>query len=144
MLRGDLQNKMEQIRYRLASNVMVQEGDEPNEDPNELLKEYDRALEEFGVLVKRINKTNNETDFSSDLTLSEALVERDILKRKRNLLASAVEEGTVRQDRYSRTELRYVSKIDVNKLQKQMDDLSKDYRELDVKIQGLNWTVDLL
>lgn len=144
MLRGDLQNKMEQIRHRLASNVMVQEGDEPNEDPNQLLKEYDRALEEFGVLVKRINKTNNETDFSSDLTLSEALVERDILKRKRNLLASAVEEGTVRQDRYSRTELRYVSKIDVNQLQKQIDDLSKDYRELDVKIQGLNWTVDLL
>ena len=144
MLRGDLQNKMEQIRHRLASNVMVQEGDEPNEDPNQLLKEYDRALEEFGVLVKRINKTNNETDFSSDLTLSEALVERDILKRKRNLLASAVEEGTVRQDRYSRTELRYVSKIDVNKLQKQIDEISKDYRELDVKIQGLNWTVDLL
>lgn len=144
ILRSDLQNRMEQIKYRLTSNVMVQEGDDPSEDPNDLLQEYGRALEEFRTLVKRINKTNNETEFEEGLSLSDALVDRDILLKKRNLLSAVAEEGTVRQDRYSRTELKYVSKVDVKVIQEQIDQTAKKYRELDTRIQGLNWTVDLI
>lgn len=144
ILRSDLQNKMEQLRYRLESNVMVQEGDDPSEDPNDLLQEYGKALEEFKVLVKRINRTNNQTELGDGISLSDALVDRDVLLKKRNILSRVAEEGTVKQDRYSRTELKYVSKVDIKVIQEQINETAKEYRELDTKIQGFNWTIDLI
>lgn len=144
MLRSDLQNKMEQLKYRLDSNIMVQEGDEPSEDPGELLKEYDRSLEEFESLVKRINRSNNQIELEDGVSLSDALVDRDCLLKKRKLLSSIAEGATIRQDRYSKTELKYVATVDVAGIQTRIDEISKEYRELDTKIQGLNWTKDLL
>ena len=41
-------------------------------------------------------------------------------------------------------EIRIRSTVDVREQQKKLDALSKDLRELDVKIQGLNWTTDLI
>ena len=32
----------------------------------------------------------------------------------------------------------------IKEIQKQIDKLSKKYREFDTKIQGLNWTIDLI
>ena len=34
--------------------------------------------------------------------------------------------------------------MDVSSLQKEVDDISKKWREIDTKIQGLNWTIDLV
>ncbi|MBR5980520.1 MAG: hypothetical protein IK035_00805, partial [Firmicutes bacterium] len=46
-------------------------------------------------------------------------------------------------DRYSRSEIVIQSTVSVAKLQKQVDALSKELRELDEKIQELNWTTEL-
>lgn len=144
ILRSDIQTRMEQVRNRLASNLKVQEGDEPAENPQDIVGEYDRLLKEYKKLVVRINKTNNETIFEKDTRLSEALVERDIILKKRNLLYYMYEEGSIRQERYSAQEVKYVTQIDIKNIQKEIDKISKEYRELDTKIQGLNWTVDLV
>jgi hypothetical protein len=37
-----------------------------------------------------------------------------------------------------------VRMVDVSLLRKQTDSYAKQYRELDMKIQSLNWTVDLI
>ena len=42
------------------------------------------------------------------------------------------------------TEIKILSSVDVTKLQKQIDVLSKEYRTIDEKIQGANWTTELL
>jgi len=144
MLRSDLQNKMDQLKYRLDSNIMIQEGDDPKENPRELLEEYDKTLEEFELLVGRINRTNNKVELEDGRSISDALVKRDCLLKKRNLLASIAEGASIRQDRYSRTEVKYVSTVDVVLIQKKIDSISKEYRDLDNKIQGLNWTTELL
>ena len=144
ILRADLQKRIEQLKYRLRNNVVVQEGEKPSEDPEILLKEFEECQLELTNIIKRINKTNNKTMFNEKWTLADALVERDGLWGKRILLSHMAEEGSIKQDRYSRTEIKYISTIDVGKLQKEVDKLSKEYRELDTKIQGLNWTVDLI
>jgi hypothetical protein len=36
ILRADLQKRIEQLKQRILNNVMVQEGDEPAEDPSQL------------------------------------------------------------------------------------------------------------
>ena len=47
-------------------------------------------------------------------------------------------------DRYGRNEIKYVRMVDVAALRKETDDIAKQLRELDLKLQELNWTIDLL
>ena len=46
--------------------------------------------------------------------------------------------------RYGRNELKYVRTIDVTALREETDIYAKQYRELDLKIQSVNWMVDLV
>lgn len=50
----------------------------------------------------------------------------------------------IRPERYSSTEIKFVRCIDAKQLQDTINQLSKQYRELDTKLQGINWTIDLL
>ena len=144
ILRADLQKRMEQIRNRLYNNVLTQEGELPSEDPDVLLKEFMSLQKELTTLIKAINRTNNNTPFDDNLMLSEALVERDAILSKRSILSSAATLASEKPDRYSRTEIKNVSTIDIKKFQKEADKLSKEFRELDTKIQGMNWNIDLI
>lgn len=144
ILRADLQKRIEQIKYRLRNNAMVQEGDQPSEDPELLLKEYEQCQLELTNIIKRINKTNIQIMFDEKWTLADALTERDGLWERRLTLSQIAESASIKQDRYTRTEIKYISTVDVRELQKKVDRLSKEYRELDTKIQGLNWTIDLI
>ncbi len=144
ILRADIQKRMEQVRNRLYNNVLTQEGELPSEDPNVLLKEFLSLQNELTTIIKAINRTNNKTPFNDSMMLSEVLVERDALLAKRAILSTAAERASDKQDRYSRTEIKYVSVIDIKKFQKDADRLAKEYRELDTKIQGFNWNVDLI
>ena len=143
-LRADLQKRMEQVRNRLYNNVLAQEGELPSEDPNVLLKEFMSLQKELTTIIKAINRTNNNTPFNDDMMLSEALVEREAVLGKRTVLSHAAERASEKQDRYSRTEIKNVSTIDIKKFQKEADKLSKEFRDLDTKIQGMNWNIDLI
>lgn len=144
ILRADLQKRMEQIRSRLYNNVLTQEGESPSEDPEVLLKEFMDLQKDLTHIIKSINRTNNNTQFSDNMTLSEALVERDSILAKRTILSNAAERASEKQDRYSRSEIKSVSTIDIKKFQKQADKFSKEFREFDTKIQSLNWNTDLI
>lgn len=144
ILRSDLQKRIEQVRNRIYNNVLVQEGEMPSEDPNILLKEFMALQSELSSIIKAINKTNSNTPFNDKMMISDALVERDAILSKRSVLSTAADMASQKQDRYSRTEIKNVSTIDVKNFQKEADNLSKEYRELDTKIQGMNWNIDLL
>lgn len=144
ILRADLQKRIEQLKNRIKNNALIQEGDVLNENPEELLKELEMCISELTSIIKRINKTNSQTMFNGELTIADALAERDGMWEKRLALAHVVESGIIRHDRYSRTEVKFISTIDINKLQKEIDKLSREFRELDTKIQGLNWTIELI
>lgn len=144
IIRADLQKKIEQLRDRIENNARVQEGDTPNEDPQELLKELDTSIIKLTDIIIKINKTNSSVKFNEHLTIADALAKRDGIWLKRTTLSKIVDSGTIRHDRYSNTEVRFVSMIDIKNIQKQVDDLSKEFRELDTKIQGLNWNIDLI
>ncbi|WP_128894846.1 DIP1984 family protein [Longirhabdus pacifica] len=144
ILRADYQKRVQQLNHRLQQNVKVQEDEEPAEDPNLLLEELDRIMEKLTNIIKSINKTNNTIKLDEARTLSDALVERDMLWSRRMALSSLSEQASIKQDRFSRSEIKYISTIEVTEIQKQIDLLSKRHRELDTQIQGKNWTIDLL
>ncbi len=46
LLRSD-QQKIISLKQRINANVLVQDGDQPSEDPNELLKQVFSLIQEF-------------------------------------------------------------------------------------------------
>ena len=140
--RADLQKRIAQLRERLANNVKVQEGDQPAEKPEDLFKELEGSLNQLKELIVKINRTNQETVWEG-MTLTEMIAGKDVLSMHLGALRATLEAANVRSDRYSRNEIKFVRTIDVNNLQKKVDDLSKDLRELDSKLQQANWMTDL-
>ena len=141
--RADLQKRLAQLAARLNNNAKVQEGQKPAEDPAALLKELDALCERFEKLVAAINLTNSRT-VSGGVSMTEMLARRDALKQKLSILRTFLDNASATIDRYSRSEIVIQSTVSVAKLQKQVDALSKELRELDEKIQELNWTTELI
>lgn len=144
ILRADRQQRVAQLRERLSVCAKVQEGEEPPENPQELLAEMHRTIDDLTGLIQRINRTNIQTALDEGRTLTDALAERDMLALRRSVLASVINATKVQVNRYSRSEVRYVRTVDVGALQKQMDDLARQHRELDAQIQAMNWATDLI
>lgn len=142
--RAEAQDRLNKVQERLISVARVQEGDTPEENPQTLLTEGEGLLEEIEALVRRINHTNSRTSFDEQTTLTDAIARRDGLLRARRLYNAVADAASTRQDRYSRNEIRYVSTLSVADLRASADRLSKEYRELDTRIQQLNWTTELL
>ncbi|MGO4376035.1 DIP1984 family protein, partial [Paenibacillus sp. MCAF20] len=66
------------------------------------------------------------------------------IMQHRNILNELLGEASIKQDRYSRQEVKYYTTIEIADLQKEVDELSRKYRELDFKIQEKNWSTDVL
>ncbi|MFB8790180.1 MAG: DIP1984 family protein [Potamolinea sp.] len=144
ILRADCQKRIEQLKQRLVRSARVQEGETPPENPQALIAELEATVNELTDLIKRINKTNSLTNLQDTITISDALAQRDTLLLKRNVYNAVVEEASVRQDRYSSSEIKLFSTVNVAELQTQVDQLSRDCRELDTKIQQANWNTELM
>ncbi|MEG4113253.1 MULTISPECIES: DIP1984 family protein [unclassified Microcoleus] len=144
ILRADCQKRMEQLRDRLTISAKIQEGEEPPENPQALISEVDGGVQELEDLIKKINKTNSLTTLEDGVSLSDALAKRDALALKRGIYKSLVDESAVRQDRYSRSEVKFFSTINIGEVQTLMDRMSRQYRELDTKIQQANWNTELI
>ena len=142
--RSDCQNRLEDIRKRMVRCARVQEGERPAEDTDELFKESERLFGRLLELISAINRTNSRTAFDGQLAISDAIAQRDVLGKKRDYLSSVTEAATTRQDRYSKSEVKFVTPFPVASLQKQIDQLSKQFRKVDTKIQELNWKTDLV
>ncbi len=142
--RSDCQVKIDEIKKRLIRSARVQEGEQPAEDTTELLAESERVFARLLELISAINRTNSKTAFDTEVTISDAIAERDVVGKRRDFLAGIAEAGSTRQDRYSKSEVRFVATVSVGKLQAEVDQLAKRYRELDTRLQELNWKTELI
>ena len=80
--RSELQTRIRQLETRLYNNAQVQEGEQPAEDPQELLRELEEDYARLEGLISAVNRTNNATRLESGATLSDLLARRDCLDRK--------------------------------------------------------------
>ena len=76
--RADLNRRIEQLRYRLNNNVLMQEGEKPTEDPAVLLGELSECFSRLEWLISRINLTNCAVKVDGR-TLTELIARRDVL-----------------------------------------------------------------
>ena len=142
-IRKDLQTRISQLSSRLVNNVRVQEGDEPAEDPKELLKELDSCLKQLEEYIYRINLTNMRT-MSGEKTLTQLMTERDVLTKRVEVMQNVFNQASSSSERYSRSEIKFVTTIDIKALRKQIDKLSSQLRQLDIEIQAINFATELI
>lgn len=143
-LRSQQQTRFQLLLERLKASALVQEGGKPPEDPKELLKELDGVAQELESLVARINKTNLATTLDDSRTLTDALARREYLGRLQGALHQVAETASAGQARYSKSEIRILRMVDVGELRRRADDLAKERRELDARIQEANWQTELI
>jgi hypothetical protein len=141
--RSDCQNRLEEIKKRILNSARVQEGEEPVENPAELLAEADRLYERLLELVNAINRTNSTSAFDGKRTISDVIAERDLAGKKRDMLRAVAESAVTRLDRFSRSEVKFIATVDIAGIRKQSDLYAKTYRELDTRIQEMNWNTEL-
>lgn len=144
ILRADTQKRIAELRKRASQNAKVQEGSRPSEDPQALLSQLRELYTQLTGLVQRINRTNTTTAFDDTLTMADALAVRDTLGAQQGMLRETAEAAVPTQERYTHTELRYESVLDAAALQREADDLARQRRELDTRIQELNWLTELI
>lgn len=141
--RAELQTCIRQLEERLNNNAQVQEGEEPAEDPMELLRELDEDYAQLEALIARINRTNSAT-LVDGVPLSDLLARRDCMTGRLGILRVFLSSASSLVSRRTVGEIRIRSAVNVRELQKQVDQQSKSLRELDAVIQETNWTTELM
>lgn len=142
--RKGLREHIHRLEIRLAACAQLQEGDAPPEDPADLRKDLDRAMAEMEALVVRINSTNVQAAIPGFSSIMEAIARRDSLMTRQRILRNICEQSRVVVGRHLRSEIKYVTLYDVGALEREIDALARECRELDTRIQEANWTVELL
>lgn len=143
--RADLQKRIAQLQSRLGASVLTQEGDEPPESAQELLAEVDLLCDELQRLIAQINRTNSSARLSTGETVTEGLAQRDVLTLRQDVLRTVVRAATNSSlSRYSRSEIRMVRQVRVGDIQRTIDALARQRRELETRLQEHNWTTRLM
>lgn len=140
--RADIQKRLSQLRGRLLNNAKVQEGEKPVENPAELLQEMDGMILRLEELILHINMTNARTADNGE-TLTSLLAKRECLQKKVGLMRDFLDRASELVERFAYTEIKVHSTVSVPEKRKELDALSKDLRNLDSRIQQLNWLTEL-
>lgn len=143
LLRADTQKKLASLQTRAQKYAFIQEGERPAEDPTEILREVEAVAAALQRLVFNINRTNLHNTVNGGQSITEALALRDSLTLRHRILQSVIDACAKPPERYGLKEIRWVATLNVRDLQKQVDDLAKEIRELNSAIQEAGWRVEL-
>lgn len=142
-LRSSLNDRLTELQKLLKDCLVVQEGDKPVASPLEVMEQINATTDELRILIYRINMTNSLT-VVDDENLTSLLARRDVLKFRSNSIAEAMNAVRSRYDRYSRSEIKFVTTLNPMELREINDSLAKELRLLDLKIQSIGWSTDLI
>lgn len=144
--RADLHKRLGSLRERLADNMYADEDGVPLENPDELLGAAEADTRRLETLIRSINATNSSTAFNAcDVsgTLTDALARRDALASLHKTLKEALDSTGTRRRRFFDDRSGKLT-IDVPQWRGRLDDVARQLRQLDLAIQSLNWTTELV
>ena len=141
--RSALIKQISELKNRLVDCVCVQEGDTPVDTAEELMQELDPLIEQLHQLVYQINLTNLQTKDNSK-SITELLAERDALSMRINYLNDCLNHLRDNRVRYRSDDIRFIRTIDPKILRDMQSKESAKLRQINLKIQMLGWTHDLI
>ena len=140
-----LKKELDALEQRMGESARIPHDEEPVDDYTVLLISYREKESELLETSLRILATNNKTEIIEGETISQAIIRRDGLKRivamYNKLLNAAIGSN---RGYYSSRDVKYKRVIDMDKVRSDMNSAAQQYRELDVKLQQLNWNTELL
>ena len=142
--RANLQRRLDALKERMTASARVAEGDTPAEDAMALLAEYERVAAALLDYIRQINVTNLGAHLEPGVSLMDAIAQRDVLRKRQQAylnLANAAMGAAQRM--YGQAEVRYQRVVDVAALRRQADELAREARELDTRLQAANWSVEM-
>ena len=140
--RADLKKNIASLRGRLERVMLVQEGEDPVEDPKELLRALNESICRLEYLMAAINHTNDVTE-AGGMTLTQLIAKKDALMLKMAAYNDLVREAGYNTSRARGTEIKVIPTMKPSELQKEADRLAKEIRKLDNMLQESNWTREL-
>ena len=140
--RADLKRNIAGLKDRLERVVLVQEGEEPVENPRELLRELDESVNRLEYLVSAINHTNDTVE-AGGMTLTALIARKDALLLRLAVYRNLVREAGSNTSRARGTEIKVIPTVKAAELQKEADRMAKEIRTLDNMLQEANWTREL-
>ena len=140
--RRDIDTAVANLNMSLQENVKVIEGTKPFEDHLSIADQMQELISEQAELIQKINKTNNRTVTEDGRTLDELITLREQLKRRHKLFDSAYKHAFSNSRSYN--EVKYIIAVDMKMLKNKINAAAKEFRELDNKIQAINWITELL
>lgn len=148
-VRKDLETRQKNLLALITTNMVVEDGVTPemsNEEFSSYMTEVVEVFEQRKDLISRINKTNVVTQVEDGQTLADLLLNRAFLKETIEIGRTMLNSAKGRRERgYGDSSVVvYVPRENAAGIRAELDEVSKAFRELDVKIQGLNWTTDLV
>ena len=141
--RSDINKRISELRRRLENCLLVQEGEEPAEDPMDLLNELDSSTERLETLMASINETNCNTKVDG-MSLTELIAKKDALTLRHSAYKELVYTAGNNTYRARGTEIKVKAVIKAAELQKTVDSLAKEIRQLDNLLQETNWKTKLV
>ncbi len=141
--RADLNHTIEQLRYRLENNMLVQEGEVTAVDPEELRKVLEYALNRLSHLMAHINLTNAVVQIDGQ-TLTELIEKNDMLTLKIRIYQEMV--NTAGRAAYCARgmEIKVKPTIGITAWQMMINSMARGLRLLDNRLQETNWQTDLI
>ena len=141
--RKDIQNRLDALRQRLCACALIQEGEQPAEDPEMLMGELSRLTARHEALCTRINLTNSQNTVDGE-SLTALLSRRDAMSNHHSIMADFLNAAMQAPRRSSGREIKLVPAVKVSQLRDKLDKESQALRQLDTKIQQANWNIDLM
>ena len=141
--RADLNRKIDELKRRLSNAILVQEGEEPAEDPSALLTQLDEATARLEQLIAAINLTNCRTKVNGE-TLTALIARKDALLVRLAAYRDLVYQAGQNTSRARGTEIRVRATLKAAELQKMVDTMAKEVRLLDNLLQETNWKTKLM
>ena len=142
-LRSMLIKQIAELKRRLEDSVKIQEGEEPIDSAEELLKELNPKIDQLYKLVYRINLTNLQVK-DNGKSITELLAERDALVSRTQILNSCLSRLTESTARFRSDDIRFVRTVNPSEFRKRCNEESSRLRQINLKIQMLGWTHDLI
>jgi len=141
--RSDINKRISELKRRLENCLLVQEGEEPAEDPLDLLNELDYSTDRLETLTASINETNCNTRVNGK-SLTEIIARKDALSLRHSAYKELVYTAGNNTYRARGTEIKVKAVIKASELQKTVDKLAKEIRQLDNLLQESNWKTELM
>ena len=104
------------------------------------------ALQERNDLNQKIAQLKYRLELNAvdNLTITELIAKKDVLTSKINSYQSIVNTASNLVGRVSRSEIKVLSNVDVKKIQKEIDKMSKELRIVSNTIEEANWNIEII